>query len=201
MAQLPASNIVRSNATKVDGQILNTAKVANAAQGRNNLTMKITADATAAAESQVIIFPGSWDIGDDAKLPDGVTIDITDFPSRDAFLAYLMHNKFAIQGVEVLTNDTDNLIGEAGFDEYQKEVTGAESRKVTTQFIDYAVPNGGGSYSPKLNISAKDFTRVYSPIWKLILKSLKKSTSVTLKFNIAGQEKSAEVAQMSAMQF
>lgn len=203
MANLPQRPIATGAVSKVsDGSLTQTARLETGAVGQTQMIMTVSS-AAGATVNNINIFPGCWRaaVAGDGKPPANINIAVDGFASVDAFLAYIMHNKFGIAGFEAITNDTDNYEGNAGITEYIKEANGQESQKVQHYFRNKMKSTGAG-YDRKIRFSAGDYTQLINTgILNVSLNSLKAGTSITFYFNLIAQDKAAEVSSLSAQKF
>ena len=186
-----------NEAIKRDGTTENTVKLVNSAQGKNQLVITLKEDNKANLSLRHLL--RMFDLGGGYTILNNKTdfsiLSINGFQNIDEFVEYLKANpNFVIDGCEISTSDTDNFINGNGFVMTQKYITGKESEPIDIYFEDYKVDNGAGGYNKTLKIPSSDFSPVVTGLFSLGLKSLKKNTSMTFKFNVPLQQQTFDAS-------
>jgi hypothetical protein len=160
--------------------------VSNDFGASNEMAITFTASGSAAASSDVFLFPGVG-VAAAKVLPTGVTYS-GDFATLAEFLDYMEKNKLTIAAVRAQTNNVDNFAGKFTFGERKPNLQNTLTKDLQlTKFRE----SNGSTFADTININE---SQLGGPIairpamfWKYV--GLKISSAITFYLTVVAWEK------------
>lgn len=174
-----------------DGSVLQTAKVANAITGVNQLRFSLTAVGENDVEN-ILLFPGSWrDTNELNASKAKVTFASKNWTSINQFLNYFAHVNTQIVKIVMETTDTENFDQELLF--IEKMPTGKEDEVSFPLSNKKVASTKASGWAEKITITTEDMAPVIWAGLEIALSKMKAGSTINFYIDVYGVNKVQEL--------